>query len=63
MQSLDKFNKVLFIISRVRITTYLLLAKHLLEAYKDRSAHIHRLLLVWFLEILGKTSMPYLGYF
>ena len=63
MQSLDEFNKVLFIISGVRITTYLLLAKHLLKAYKDYSAYIYRLLLVWFLEILGKTLMPYLYYF
>ena len=63
MQSLDKFNKVLFIISRVRIAAYLLLAKYLLEAYKDRSARIRRLLLVWFLEILGKTLIPYLYYF
>ncbi|XTI88678.1 hypothetical protein V2W45_1236266, partial [Cenococcum geophilum] len=60
---LDKFNKVLFIISRVRITAYLLLTKYLLKAYKDYSAYICRLLLVWFLEILGKTLMPYLGYF
>ena len=63
MQSLDKFNKVLFITSRVRIAAYLLLAKHLLKAYKDYSAHIRRLLLVWFLKILGKTLMPYLCYF
>ena len=46
MQSLDKFNKVLFIVSGVKIATYLLLAKHLLKTYKDYSAYIRRLLLV-----------------
>ena len=46
MQSLDKFNKVLFVISKVRIAAYLLLAKHLLKAYKDYSARVRRLLLV-----------------
>ncbi|XTI86792.1 hypothetical protein V2W45_1232968, partial [Cenococcum geophilum] len=60
---LDKFNKVFFFISRVRITAYLLLAKYLLKAYKDRSARVYRLLLVWFLKTLGKTLIPYLGYF
>ena len=63
MQSLDKFNKVLFVVSRVRIAAYLLLAKHLLKAHKDRSARVRRLSLVWFLETLGETSMPYLGHF
>ena len=63
MQSLDEFNKVLFIISRVGIAAYLLLVKHLLKAYKDCSAHIRRLLLVWFLETLGETLIPYLGHF
>ena len=46
MQSLDKFNKVLFIISGVKIAIYLLLVKYLLKAYKDYSAYIRRLLLV-----------------
>ena len=63
MQSLDKFDKVFFVASGVRIAAYLLLAKYLLKAYKDRSAHVHRLLLVQFLKTLGKTLMPYLYYF
>ena len=63
MQSLDKFDKVLFVASGVRIAAHLLSAKHLLEAHEDRSARVRRLSLVWFLETSGETSMPYLGHF
>jgi hypothetical protein len=46
MQSLDEFNKVLFIINRVGIAAHLLSAKYLLEVYKDYSACVHRLSLI-----------------
>ena len=52
-QTLDRFNKVLFIVSGIGITAYLLSIKYLLQAYNDQSAYICRVTLVWFLETAG----------
>ena len=60
---MDEFDKVLFIASRVGIAAYLFLAKYLFKAYKDCSVYVYKLLLVWFLKVLGETLMPYLNHF
>ncbi|OCL03054.1 hypothetical protein AOQ84DRAFT_303531, partial [Glonium stellatum] len=52
-QTLDRFDKVLFIASGIGITAHLLSIKYLLQAHDDQSARVRRLTLVWFLETTG----------
>jgi hypothetical protein len=46
IQSLNKFNKVFLITSKIGIAAYLFLAKYLLKIYKNCSTYIHRLSLI-----------------
>lgn len=52
-QTLDGFDKVLFIASGVGITAHLLSIRYLLQAHDDQSARVRRVTLVWFLETAG----------
>ena len=55
-QSLDRFDKVLFIANGVGIAAHLLSVRHLLEAHEAKTARVRRISLIWLLETRGERS-------
>ncbi|KAF2439148.1 hypothetical protein P171DRAFT_132259 [Karstenula rhodostoma CBS 690.94] len=62
IQSLDHYDKVLFMASGIGVAAHLLHIRHLLEAHNTKSARVRRITLVWFLETSDQErwAKPYL---
>jgi hypothetical protein len=56
LQSLSRYDKVLFLADGIGIATHLLPIRHLLRAHEDQTARVRRLTLVWLLETEGILS-------
>jgi hypothetical protein len=59
-QSLESYDKVLFIASGIGIVPHLLAIKGLLQAHENQSARVRRITLLWFLETPGKTLILFI---
>lgn len=56
-QSLEIFDKVLFMASGIGVAAHLLAAKRLLQAHNAQTSRVRRVSLLWFLEAEGKHNL------
>jgi predicted ferric reductase len=57
LQSLSRYDKVLFLADGIGIAAHLLPIRHLIHAHNDQTARVRRLSLVWLLETEG--NLPF----
>lgn len=55
-ESLEQFDKVLFVASGIGVAAHLLTIRHLVQTHNDKTSRVRRLSLLWFLETDGRSS-------